>query len=173
MNKTLHILSMLVSLLSIMTLSSCNSDGDETISLEYGNPKKMIVGKWILGNIYRYVNGTPQQGSSYGKWYPGTVLVFYDDGTFTDSSDDGRDKHHWQLKDNSNDSEPYYGGIRLDYDDYDIGSLGDDHWVLIPRGDNGGGSEQDQLTKTVTTMTMTTIMEKSQRINLRLLKLIR
>ena len=143
MNKTLHILSMLVSLLSIMTLSSCNSDGDETISLEYGNPKKMIVGKWILGNIYRYVNGTPQQGSSYGKWYPGTVLVFYDDGTFTDSSDDGRDKHHWQLKDNSNDSEPYYGGIRLDYDDYDIGSLGDDHWVLIPRGDNGGGTGYD------------------------------
>lgn len=143
MNKSLYILSMFVSLLSIMMLSSCNSDGDETISLEYGNPKKMIVGKWKLGSIYRYVNGTPQQGSSYGKWYPGTILVFFDDGTYTDSSDDGKYKHHWRLKDNSSDSEPYYGGIRLDYDDYDIGSLGDGHWVLIPRGDNGGGSGYD------------------------------
>lgn len=143
MKKTLYIFSLLTALLAMMTLSGCNSDGDETISLEYGNPKKMIVGKWKLGSIYRYVNGTPQQGLSYGKWQIGTVLVFFDDGTYTDSSDNGKGKHRWRLKGDSSESEPYYGGISLDNDDYDIGSFGKGHWVLIPRGDNSGGSGYD------------------------------
>lgn len=132
-----------LALLAMMMMTGCNSDGDETIVLEYGSAKKMIVGRWKLGEIYRIVNGTRAYGDSYGHWRPGVVLVFYSDGTYTDSSDGGSGRHHWQLGPDYKDGEPYYGGITLDDDDYGIDYLGPDHWVLIPGGGGGGYDDND------------------------------
>ena len=97
--------------MSLFALMGCNSDGDETISLEYGNVKKMIVGEWVV--IGGNTSGTPR------------ILTFTDDGYYTDSSDGGKRKHPWRLEGSTNDDSPYYGGIYLDGKHYGIDSLGD------------------------------------------------
>ena len=125
---------MFLSLLSVLlvfgqALTSCISDGDETISLEFANVKKMIVGEWVLESA----SGTP------------CVLTFTDDGYYTDSSDGRTKKHTWRLASDANDGSPYYGGIYLDGVYYEIISLGDGHWRLKDKngkildfGRNGG-----------------------------------
>ena len=91
-------------------LQSCNESGDETISLEYGYVKKMIIGVWVLEGGTR-------------------VLTFTDDGYYTDSSDGGR--YRWRLGDDYKENEPYYGGIYLNSILYKILSFGDGRWVLV------------------------------------------
>lgn len=98
----------------VFSFTGCISDGDETISLEFANVKKMIVGEWVLESA----NGTPR------------VLTFTDDGYYTDSSDGGTKKHTWRLASDYSDGSPYYGGIYLDGVYYEIVSLGDGHWRL-------------------------------------------
>lgn len=119
----------LLLLLVACTLSSCVSDGDETISLEYGNPKKMIIGKWILDKSYVvYSDGRRVEENTGNMWYQ-----FYNDGTYTTSDDKNPKK--WRLGTNS-DNAPYYGNINLDGEDYEIVSLGGDEngdkgrWIL-------------------------------------------
>ena len=114
--------------MSLFVLMGCNSDGDETISLEYGNVKKMIVGQWVV--VGDNTSGTPR------------VLTFTDDGYYTDSSDGGTRKHPWRLEGSTNDDSPYYGGIYLDGKHYGIDSLGDGHWILTD--DNGKTLELDR-----------------------------
>jgi len=120
---------LLLLLAPLFALQDCNSNGDETISLEYGLVRKLIVGEWIVYGTFDsdgdYVEG--------GKWDDGTILTFFDDGTYTDSSDGGTRKHTWRL-DGSDDDGPYYGGIYLDGTHYDFDSLGDGHWRLVGRG---------------------------------------
>ena len=129
--KKMKFIDKLLAMLLALVFTGCLSDGDETVSLEYGNPKKIIVGTW------KVVKCIP--GNGYIK--PGTILVFHYDGTFTSSSDDRI--HRWLLG-GHRDDEPYYGGITFDDVDYDIISLGgsdcdDDegHWVL-GKPDKGG-----------------------------------
>ena len=121
-------------IMSLFALTGCNSDGDETISLEYGSVKKMIVGQWVV------TGGSASGGSS-------RVLTFTDDGYYTDSSDGGTKRHPWRLSGSSSDDEPYYGGIYLDGQYYDITSMSDGNWVLTDKngktlelGRDGGGS---------------------------------
>ena len=101
----------------VFVMTSCLSDGDETVSLEFANVKKMIVGEWVLESN----SGTPR------------VLTFTDDGYYTDSSDGGTKKHPWRLASDYSDGQPYYGGIYLDGVYYDIVSWGDGHWRLKDR----------------------------------------
>ena len=113
MKKSVLILlsSCLMLMLMSLTVTSCNSDGDETIALEYGNPRKMIVGEWIVGTGTR-------------------VWVFTDDGYYTDSQDGGKARHTWRLESNASDDTPYYSGIYLDGTLYDILLLSDGLWRL-------------------------------------------
>ena len=118
----------------VFSFTGCISDGDETISLEFANVKKMIVGEWVLESA----SGTPR------------VLTFTDDGYYTDSSDGGTKKHTWRLASDANDGSPYYGGIYLDGVYYEIISLGDGHWRLKDKngkifdfGRNGGTNDSD------------------------------
>lgn len=101
----------------VFVMTGCLSDGDETVSLEFANVKKMIVGEWVLESN----SGTPR------------VLTFTDDGYYTDSSDGGTKKHPWRLASDYSDGQPYYGGIYLDGVYYDIVSWGDGHWRLKDR----------------------------------------
>lgn len=89
---------------------SCNESGDETISLEYGYVKKMIIGVWVIEGGTR-------------------VLTFTDDGYYTDSSDGER--YRWRLGDDYKENEPYYGGIYLNSILYNILSFGGGKWVLV------------------------------------------
>ena len=98
-------------LMPLIMMTSCNSNGDETISLEFGNPTKIIVGEWIVG--------------------PGSrIWAFTEDGHYTDSQDGGKIRHTWQLDSNYNHNEPYYGGIFLDGTYYDIIQLSEGIWRL-------------------------------------------
>lgn len=124
----------------VFVMTSCLSDGDETVSLEFASVKKMIVGEWVLESN----NGTPR------------VLTFTDDGYYTDSSDGGTKKHPWRLASDYSDGQPYYGGIYLDGVYYDIVSWGNGHWRLKDRNgkildfsrdggtsDNGNNNDPD------------------------------
>lgn len=130
MNKTIKLIPAfsLLLLLTLLAMTSCNSDGDETISMEYGNPRKMIVGEWGVGNGTR-------------TW------VFTDDGYYTDSQDGGKTRHTWRLESTPSDDEPYYGGIYLDGTYYEIISMGDGYWRLKNGNTvlelNRGGSSAD------------------------------
>lgn len=106
-----QITNRLILLVAVLVMTGCNSDGDETIALEYGNPHKMIVGEWIVGTGTR-------------------VWVFTDDGYYTDSQDGGQKRHTWRLDSNTREGEPYYGGIYLDGTYYDILLLSDGLWRL-------------------------------------------
>lgn len=124
-------------IMSIFSLMGCNSDGNETISLEYGNAKKMVVGQWIIGDITR--SGNYSSDFVFRDWSPGTWLVFFDDGTYSDSSDGGKTPHQWVLTGTSDDSTPYYGGIELEGKEFGIGNLGPDSWILrYPKGAGDG-----------------------------------
>lgn len=114
-------------LLSTFTLSGCLDDGDETITLEYGNPKKLIVGGWIVGthNNPGGNEGTPNLGE------PGTIWIFNGDGTFGKPTDD-KPEHTWILDDGYDPDSPYHGGITLDGDPWNIETLGPDIWILVP-----------------------------------------
>lgn len=110
----------LCSLLMAIGFNSCLSDGDETISLEFGNPKKMLVGQWIITEIGR--KGGSSNTPAPKGWKPGTEICFYDDGTYTDSNDDDKEKRHpWRVRG----SEPVWGGIDLDGDEFDFVYWGD------------------------------------------------
>ena len=121
-----YILVMVVAAMAALT--GCNGDGDETIVLEYGNPKEMIIGEWLVGT-----------GSH--------VWSFTSDGYYTDSQDGGQKRHTWRLDSEFSNDEPYYGGIYLDGDYYDIIVLGDGYWRLKRGGTEielthgGGGSD--------------------------------
>lgn len=106
-----QITNCLILLVTVLVITGCNSDGDETIALEYGNPHKMIVGEWIVGTGTR-------------------VWIFTDDGYYTDSQDGGKKRHTWRLAGDIREDEPYYGGIYLDGTYYDILLLSDDLWRL-------------------------------------------
>ena len=141
MKKYIINLNILAALLVFaFSFTSCLSDGDETVSLEFANVKKMIVGEWVLESN----SGTPR------------VLTFTDDGYYTDSSDGGTRKHPWRLASDYSDGQPYYGGIYLDGVYYDIVSWGDGHWRLKDRNgkildfsrdggtsDNGNNNDPD------------------------------
>ncbi len=104
------------------SMTGCSSDEDETIPLEYGSVRKMVLGKWVV---------TSGNGSSTNR-----VLTFTSDGYYTDSSDGGTKKHSWKLSGSDSSSEPYYGGIYLDDTYYDIKSLGEGYWKLVDKNGN-------------------------------------
>ena len=137
MKKIKFINVLLLMLLAVM-VTGCLSDGDETVPLEYGNPKKIIIGTW---RITKY-NG-PSSGGHFG-FRQGTVLIFLSDGTFTSSP--GNDKYKWFL-DTYKEGNPYSGGITLDGIVYKIISLGGNdggrggHWIVGKPKDNGTGSD--------------------------------
>ena len=98
---------------AMLCMTACNKDGDETIALEFGNVKKMIVGKWKV------------EGS-------GEVFTFTDDGYYNKSSDGGTRKYTWRL-DSDYSSGPYFGGIYLDGTHYDIESMGKNYWRIVDK----------------------------------------
>ena len=136
--KKYNRLALLAFIMSLFALSGCNGSGDETISLEYGNPKKMVVGQWILSDMTR--SGGYSGDFVFSDWKPGTWLAFYDDGTYSDSSDGGKTPHRWVLSGTPDGSTPYYGGIDLDDKEFGIGNLGPGRWILeYPKGSGDGG----------------------------------
>ncbi|MDY6248667.1 MAG: hypothetical protein SPL55_04450 [Prevotella sp.] len=133
MKKNLLYFSVLSVLLVFgQALTSCLSDGDETISLEFASAKKMIVGRWKLSAFDKDESKQSPKKFPFANWkVVDTELTFFDDGTYTDSSDGGKKKHRWRLgPDGDNDSKPYYGDIYLDDYEFDINSLGPDLWRL-------------------------------------------
>lgn len=130
-----HFLTALVLLiLSQLVFTSCQDSGDETISLEFGSPKKMIIGQWRITGVQ---NNPGAITFAFSGWKEGTLLSFYNDGTYTDSSDGGDTRHIWRLGTDADDV-PYTGGIDLDRYGFGIGSLGPGGWVLeYPRGSGG------------------------------------
>ena len=107
---------MMLSLLATSFVSSgCNDDGNETISLEFGNIKTMIIGRW-------YTNG-------------GVYWEFYED--YYTRSDKGPRQLRWLIDDTYNGNNPYFGDIYLDGIPYRIISMGGDSWVIE---DSGGGT---------------------------------
>ncbi len=130
MKRNIFILKLIAVLLSAFTFTSCIDDGDETVSLEYGQVRKMIVGRWKINKIQRG-DEDDWMGFRIRDWEPGTTLIFFDDGTYKDSSDKGDGRlHRWHLKDRDYDDEPYYGGIVLDDDGFDFDSFGPGRWIL-------------------------------------------
>lgn len=113
------LIACLCCILVALSFNSCLSDGDETISLEFGNPKKILVGQWIITNIGS--KGGSSSGQAPKGWKPGTKIHFYDDGTYTDSGDGGNKHHPWIVRG----SEPVWRGITLDGDDFDFVYWGD------------------------------------------------
>ena len=118
-NKIKLIASYVVVAMTLLTASvvvtSCNDDGNETISLEFGNIRQMILGRWytVGGGWWEFSNGT-------------YIRSDYPDRTFK-----------WSLPDSHlGGNEAYFDGIYLNGDLYDIISLGGDSWVM--RGHNGG-----------------------------------
>lgn len=131
MKKTIiKLTNSLILLMAVLAMTGCNSDGDETIALEYGKPHKMIVGEWVVGTGPR-------------------VWIFTDDGYYTDSKDNGEKRHTWRLDSNSQEDEPYYGGIYLDGVYYDILLLSDGLWrlkngnTLLELSHGGTGNDAD------------------------------
>jgi hypothetical protein len=108
----------LLMLMSLSILTGCNKDGDETIALEMGNARKMIVGPWKI----RVMEPSDNKDFVYDRWKPGTRLVFYDDGSYTDDSDGKR--HLWKLPNGDDDRH-----IRLDNWDFEY-ELSGRLWVL-------------------------------------------
>ena len=99
MKRNSFILKLVAVLLSAFTFTSCIDDGDETVSLEYGQVRKMIVGRWKINKIQRG-DADDWMGFRIRDWEPGTTLIFFDDGTYKDSSDksDGR-LHEFGVRD--------------------------------------------------------------------------
>ncbi|MBR6445610.1 MAG: hypothetical protein IKS94_04160 [Prevotella sp.] len=122
-------------------LTSCISDGDETISLEFANAKKMIVGRWKLSAFDKDGSKQSPKKFPFSNWkVVDTELTFYDDGTYYDSSDGGKKPHRWRLgPDGDNDSKPYYGDIYLEDYEFDINSLGPGRWILGFDDDDNDG----------------------------------
>ena len=113
MKKQIQLSAMPILLFVVVAmLQACVSDGDETIALEFGNVKEMIVGKWKVKDS-------------------GEILTFTNDGYYTDTSDGGTRKHTWRLDPDYRNGDPYYGGIYLDDTHYDIESLGNGYWQLV------------------------------------------
>ena len=113
MKKQIQLSAMPILLFVVVAmLQACVSDGDETIVLEFGNVKEMIVGKWKVKDS-------------------GEILTFTNDGYYTDTSDGGTRKHTWRLDSDYRNGDPYYGGIYLDGTHYDIESLGNGYWQLV------------------------------------------
>lgn len=115
---------MLCLLVASFVSSGCNDDGDETISLEFGNIRSMILGRWYSG---------------------GVCWTFYD--TYYTRSDMGTRQLTWHLGDSYNQSHPYFGNIYLSGSTYDIISMGGGFWVIrdtkggeieFTRDENGG-----------------------------------
>lgn len=118
-NKIRHTgccIAMILCLIATSFVSSgCNKDGNETISLEFGNIRTMIIGRW-------YTSG-------------GVYWDFYD--SYYTRSDMG-DRHlRWYIDDSYNGDRPYYGYIYLDNPPYGIVSMGGDSWTV---GDSQGGT---------------------------------
>jgi hypothetical protein len=118
-NKIRHTgccIAMILCLIATSFVSSgCNKDGNETISLEFGNIRTMIIGRW-------YTSG-------------GVYWDFYD--SYYTRSDMG-DRHlRWYIDDSYNGERPYYGYIYLDNSPYGIVSMGGDSWTV---GDSQGGT---------------------------------
>ena len=134
MNSNRIVKTLWVAFLAILMVS-CIEEGDETISLEYGNPRKMIIGEWAVTKCQKKYNDGRVEDASDDHWVNKT-LTFFDDGTYTDSSDSSK-KYKWQLTSDSKD-EPYYGGISLDGTSYEIISLGNGRWTIKRPG--GGTS---------------------------------
>lgn len=115
----------------VFVMTSCLSDGDETVSLEFANVKKMIVGEWCVEGVYTENNNGSL--SPVNSNLVGSLLTFDEDGFYTDSSTGGI--YRWLLDSNVNDNKPYYGDIRLNNKYYEIVSLGENLWWL--RDSNG------------------------------------
>lgn len=122
-------------------LTSCISDGDETISLEFASAKKMIVGRWKLSAFDKDGSKQSPKKFPFSNWkVVDTELTFYDDGTYYDTSDGGKKPHRWRLgPDGDNESKPYYGDIYLDDYEFDINSLGPGRWILGFDDDDNDG----------------------------------
>lgn len=131
MNGNRILKTLWIAFLAILMVS-CNKEGDETISLEYGNPRKMIIGEWVVTKCQKKYDDGRIEEVSNDRWV-NKIFTFFDNGTYTDSSDNSK-KHKWQLTSNNEDG-PYYGGISLDGTSYDIVSLGNGHWILGKPGE--------------------------------------
>lgn len=110
-------------------LTSCLSDGDETIALEDGDPKELILSSWTISSW---------KGKEPGSfnWNRGDTFSFSQDGTISRRPDDGR-THTWKWKVN-----PYTGnsdGITIDGNDFGWITWGPGLWQIYypynPSGD--------------------------------------
>lgn len=120
---------LLVTLFAATALTSCLSEGDETIALENGQPKELIKrGNWRI----KEWKGNPPEGLG---WKIDDVFKFEDDGTLRKWPKDGK-KHRWHwIVDPDNGggsgSSKTPKGINID-DEYEFGwdSWGRGHWVI-------------------------------------------
>lgn len=113
--KTIYKFQYILIMLCGLLFSGCLKDGDETIALENGQVEKMILGRWLI---------TTPKGNlpSRFKWTSGTSIIFYEDGTFTDSSDGHKTRHKWYLGNG--------GGIYFDGYHFGYPSWGRGKWIL-------------------------------------------
>lgn len=107
-------------------MAACNSDGDETIALEYGNPQKMLVGIWTDGKCYRIVDEEVKEEVDNPDAWLVDPLEFYDDGTYT--TGDGK-TYKWYFNESTEDY-PYTGDIVLNGYTYSIVSMGNGKLVI-------------------------------------------
>ena len=108
---------MLCLLATSFVSSSCNDDGNETISLEFGNIRSMIIGRWYT------------VGGVYWDFYDGYYI----------RSDKGNGQLRWYLDDTYNSERPYFGYIYLSGTPYSIISMGGGSWII--RDTKGGTIE--------------------------------
>lgn len=115
----------LFTLVCLFAMSSCISDGDETVVLETGNAqaRKMLLGEWKLSSKTAVdENGKEMSEEDISKE---PVLGFTDDGSCTLTYPDGNSvKREWSLSDDS--YTVSISGIR-----YEIYTLGKNILVLI------------------------------------------
>ncbi len=112
----------LVALLAMTSLTSCLSDGDETIALENGNAKELIMRtNWRI----KEWKGNPPSGLG---WKIDDIFKFENNGTFRKWPSDGKTHNwHWIVDPKGGDTP---AGITID--DYEFGwkTWGPGFWVL-------------------------------------------
>lgn len=155
MKRYILSLSVICSLLLCgLCLPSCLSDDGMSLSLEPGNPLKMLRGTWRIKDIFRGSQSgissliTPQvklpQVGEYLK--VGDLLAFGEgiggklgqSGTFKLTSASGTTTNlPWAFTQTVVDGQPYTGGITLAGLRFDITCWTPERWVITPDDDSG------------------------------------
>lgn len=131
--KTMHVAKQmkiyLAAILCLFAVSSCISEGDETVVLEKGNvqPRKMLLGEWKLSSKSAVDDDGQEQSEETISEEP--VLEFTDDGNCTFKYPEGKTVvNKWSLSDD-------FYTLYISEHDYTIYTLGKNILVLIVRYD--------------------------------------